>query len=60
MHRKRTASVEILRICCCNMAGIWGGWQGESVGYGYDAKEAGIDPNHTNPDMLKNLHYVIW
>lgn len=53
------ASMEILRIYCCSMSGIRGGWQSEFVGYEHDANDVGTDPNHKDPDMLKNLDYSI-
>lgn len=56
---RRMTRVEILRKCCYSRAGIWGGWQSESVGYEHDAKDAGIGQNHTGLDMLRNLDYII-
>lgn len=51
--------MEILRIYCCSMSGIRGGWQSEFVGYEHDANDVGTDQNHKDPDMLKNLDYSI-
>ena len=55
----RMASVKILRICCYSVAGIWGSWQSESVGYGHDAKNAGIGQNHKELDRLRNLDWIL-
>lgn len=41
----RMASVEILRMCCCSVAGMSGDALRESVGYGQGAKDAGMGPN---------------
>lgn len=29
------------------------------MGYGHDAKGAGVGPNHKDPDMLRNVDYII-
>lgn len=49
---KRMVSVEILRLCCHIMAGIWGNGLRESVQYAHDAKAERVGQNHKDLDIL--------
>ena len=47
-------SMEILRICCYSIIGIWGSWQRASVGYGHSVKNTGIGQSLKGLDTLRN------
>lgn len=50
----KISSVEILRLCCYSVIGIWGGCQRESVGDRHSVNNTGIGQHLKELDTLRN------